>query len=482
MTCGPDAIILTEAGLGRGLGHLGRGIALAEALTELGARPRLFVRGIDRVPKAFAAGGVVEAAEWLDELPPALAGCGIAVVDSYEAPAQLYARVAETARIGVWMDDTGLLDYPPGLVVGGIRGGAKDVEPLQVGTALVRGPRFQLLRRPFWNLDGHPVRDDVRRIFVVMGGTDLRGLGPRLVAALSAAYPSVELDLAEGERSASEMIEAMAAADLGVTAVGQTSFELAAAGLPAVGIVAADNQRSNARGLADAGFLRLAGDWNDRDLEDRVVEAAVGLWPRDVRARSASAGRALCDGRGALRVASRALAAWRASLIVLRPATIADEAPLLAISNDPQVRAASFDSEPIPADDHHAWFERRLTDSDSLLFVVEDMSEVMGLVRFAVEGRSATVGIALAPRVRGKGLAVPYSNRGSWGSLPSGRTSDVPSRSSVRRTTPRGQCSRRQALLKKGLLRGRRSPPFVSFAPCSARAGLRWGSTTATGL
>jgi UDP-2,4-diacetamido-2,4,6-trideoxy-beta-L-altropyranose hydrolase len=416
MPSGPDAVILTEAGPGRGLGHLGRCLALAEALEECGAHPQLFVRGIDRVPEALAAGGAAEPAEWLDELPLTLAGCGIAVVDSYEAPAQLYARVAEAARVGVWLDDTRRLDYPPGLVVdGGVCAAAKDVERVRPGRVLLFGPRFQPLRRPFWALDPRPVRDDVGRILVVMGGTDVRGLGPRLAVALAAAYPSVGLDLVGGDCSAAEMAEAMAAADLSVTTVGQTIFELAAAGLPAVGIIAAENQRSNAEGLSHAGFLHLAGDWDDRDLERRVVKAVVESWPRAVRERSASAGRALCDGRGALRVAARTLGAWRASSLAVRPAGIADEVPLLAVSNDPQVRAASFGSEPIAADEHHAWFEERLRDSDSLVFVLEDASGIAGLVRFAVEGTSATVGIALVPRVRGRGLAVPLLERGLAG-------------------------------------------------------------------
>lgn len=413
---GPEAIILTEAGHGRGLGHLGRCTALAEALEECGARPRLFVRGIDRVPEELAAGGAAEAVEWLDELPAALAGCGIAIVDSYEAPAQLYARVAEAARIGIWLDDTRRLDYPSGLVVdSGVRAAVMGGERIPPGTVLLFGPRFQPLRRPFWTLTPRRLRNDVERILVVMGGTDSRDLAPRVAAALSAAYPSARLDLVGGDRSAQAMAKAMAAAEICVTAAGQTLFELAAAGVPSVGIVAADNQRSNAEGWADAGFLRLAGTWSDSDLERTVVEAVGECWSRDARERSSRAGRALCDGRGALRVAERAVSAWRASWLSVRPAGITDEAALRAVSNDPQVRAASFQSGQIAASEHRTWLEKRLKDPDSVLFVVEDASVVVGVIRFAVERASAAVGIALAPRVRGRGLAVPLLERGLAG-------------------------------------------------------------------
>lgn len=364
----------------------------------------------------LADGCAAQAAEWFDEFPPALAGCGIAVVDSYEAPAQTYACVAEAARIGVWLDDTGRLDYPPGLVVdSGVRAAGSGGDRLPPGTTMLVGPRFQPLRRPFWTPSIRNLRDDVERILVVMGGADVRGLVSRVVSALSTAFPSAELDLVRGNRSATAMAEAMAAADLCVTAAGQTLFELAAVGVPSVGIVAADNQRPNAEGWAEVGFLRLAGAWSDPDLERSVAKAVGECWSRDARERSSRAGRALCDGRGALRVAQRAVSAWRASWLSVRPARITDEAALLAVSSDPEVRAASFESEQIAAGQHHAWLEARLRDPDSVLFVVEDASVVVGMIRFAVEGVTATVGIALAPRARRRGLAVPLLERGLTG-------------------------------------------------------------------
>jgi len=409
---GLDAVILTEAGPDRGLGHLARCLALAEALKGCGACPRLFVRGVDRVPQALAVGVAAEPSEWLNELPRALAGCGIAVVDSYEAPAQMYVRVAQAARVGVWLDDNRRLEYPPGLVVdGGVQATGRRGDRVPPGMVLLFGPRFQPLRRPFWTCAPRAIRDHVRRILVVIGGTDVHGLGARVVAALSAAHPSVVLDLVEGGRSAAGMAEAMAEADLGVTAAGQTLFELAAAGVPAVGIIVADNQRSNAEGWAAAGFLRLAQRWDDDDLERSIVEAVGEWWPRNVREHSVSAGRALCDGRGALRVAQQAVGAWRASWLALRPAGVMDEASLLTLSNHPQVREGSFRSDPIAPDEHHSWFMERLRDPDSLLFVVEDDSGVAGLVRFRINGAVATVGIALAPRTRGRRMAMPILER-----------------------------------------------------------------------
>ncbi len=49
-----------------------------------------------------------------------------------------------------------------------------------------------------------------------------------------------------------------------------------------------------------------------------------------------------------------------AAVMALRPATMADARLLLTWANDPDVRAASFNSEPIGADAHWIWLRDRL--------------------------------------------------------------------------------------------------------------------------
>jgi spore coat polysaccharide biosynthesis predicted glycosyltransferase SpsG len=100
----------------------------------------------------------------------------------------------------------------------------------------------------------------------------------------------------------------MLGADVAISGGGQTLYELAATGTPAVAIRLADNQTLNLRNLQAAGMLLWAGDAGDADLETMVTSALMVLAEnRGRRTEMSRRGRALVDGRGAARVAAAVL-------------------------------------------------------------------------------------------------------------------------------------------------------------------------------
>lgn len=73
-------------------------------------------------------------------------------------------------------------------------------------------------------------------------------------------------------------------------------------------------------------------------------------------------------------------------------------------ANDPNTRAVSFSSEPIPWESHVKWFSAKLTDSNCMFFIALDANDFpIGQIRYEVDGTEATVSVALAPSQRGKG-------------------------------------------------------------------------------
>lgn len=113
-------------------------------------------------------------------------------------------------------------------------------------------------------------------------------------------------------------------------------------------------------------------------------------------------GRALTDGADA----------GESARCLIR-ATPAHREFLFQIINDPQVRAMSFDSKPIDWETHCAWFARRM-DENIPFYLGTVGNEPCGYVRFqAANGpwdaarEDAVVSMALHPRFRGRGLAVP---------------------------------------------------------------------------
>ena len=88
----------------------------------------------------------------------------------------------------------------------------------------------------------------------------------------------------------------------------------------------------------------------------------------------------------------------------LRPATSADCDRLWEWRNDPDTRAASFRTEPVPLEDHRAWFAGTLKNRNRLIYIVEADDTPVGQVRFDRRGDEAEVSISIAADHRGRGL------------------------------------------------------------------------------
>ncbi|QIL77815.1 GNAT family N-acetyltransferase [Hymenobacter sp. HDW8] len=93
----------------------------------------------------------------------------------------------------------------------------------------------------------------------------------------------------------------------------------------------------------------------------------------------------------------------------LRLVTAADSDLLLAWTNEPTVRQASFNPQPVPAEFHERWLNARLTDPYALLLLAEEESTgaPIGLIRFSVAHDEATLSYLLDPTYRGRGWAAP---------------------------------------------------------------------------
>ncbi len=90
--------------------------------------------------------------------------------------------------------------------------------------------------------------------------------------------------------------------------------------------------------------------------------------------------------------------------LTLRPASLDDAQLLLDWANDPAVRAASFDSAPIPFDTHVRWLAGKLAGGETAFFICEDRTRPVGYAR--VERRDARTGelaVSVDESCRGRG-------------------------------------------------------------------------------
>jgi len=291
-----QATIVADAGPASGLGHLSRAGAAAVALRCHGFDVRALVLGSD---EPIVRDGI----RWtpVDQAPRAIKG--VVVVDSYLLDADAVAAIRGAGPLLAFAD-------------GARRPPAADI---LVGHGLddpcaLDGLVFACLRPMFWGLEPRAPEPQVGRVLVSVGASTVAG-GAALAAAVAAALPDCDVRLVAGPyaeetpagqvtivRAPEDLLGELLAADLVVSAAGQTMLEAACTGTPCVALAIADNQRFQLAALEQAGAVVAATAQTAPATVARLAADAAG------RAALAERSRALVDGFGALRLAWRLLA------------------------------------------------------------------------------------------------------------------------------------------------------------------------------
>jgi spore coat polysaccharide biosynthesis predicted glycosyltransferase SpsG len=289
-----------DAGPAVGLGHLSRGLAIAEALADrdvacLFALPRVLALQADAV-----------------------------VVDVPQPLARAEVRALGGGRRVLVVDNAGEGRADADLVLAPFGRGR--------GRRWLVGPEFVPLRRAL-RLAGElrGPRPASHEVLVSMGATDPGGLTVPALEGLELAkarFPDVRARVVANPAAdvwrrlppllrrlgspppssvaPDAMVTHLAEAAVAVVAMGVTVYEALACGVPAVVLSRTRADVAHARSLAERGaVVSLGVDWT----AERIGSAVAALLAAPARlAAMSEAGRRLVDGRGAERVATRLLA------------------------------------------------------------------------------------------------------------------------------------------------------------------------------
>lgn len=406
-------VVLFADGSGTiGAGHQVRCGALARALVAAGHDALLLARDLPGSPhrrlwQDLAAELTAAKAGVAEALGAALQrhGPDVLVVDHYDVDAALLAEVGVRTRVALIDDVPSERAWPASLVINSAPG----VRPSDyAGQAVALGPSHALVRAEFQAVRHRPEPGEA--VLVALGSARsfdaddvLRALleRPGLAVEWVGVAPNGLGGLAPSQRSRVRVHEGLSAADLaglmarcgaGLLSASSVCLEAACVGLPFAAVATAANQGRLAAGLAERGVP--------------VYEAARAPWRAAAASLGALAGARLAvDGHGAARVAARLLETTvKPASATLRPAVWDDAARLLEWANDAGTRQGSFHEQPIAEDEHRRWLEAKLLDPEARLFVVCDGTEPAGSARLDREGSHATVSLAVAPGLRGRGL------------------------------------------------------------------------------
>lgn len=342
----PAVLFRCDGGQADGLGHVMRCRTLAQAFKAAGVD---VVRVLTHSPDGVGADKLREA-DLSVELSPAYAGepddrnatlnvaralsrsgrRTIMVGDSRRPDAAYWSACREAAFLVV-VDDDAERQLDADVIVNphvGVSEAAYQGLAVDTSALVLAGPTYNLIGPAYFGCSGRDSSDRLH-VLITMGGEDpedrtswllqeLSGLlrdcdvtvvvgpahpSPSTVAGTAASYAPHASIL----RNVADMRSLMVRADIALTAGGTTCYELAAMGVPQIGIVLEAHQRPLVDRLAECGCLMAAADYESDDGTTlrRVFSMVQGSQSR--RTAMASAGRGLFDVSGAGRVVEAVL-------------------------------------------------------------------------------------------------------------------------------------------------------------------------------
>lgn len=166
----------------------------------------------------------------------------------------------------------------------------------------------------------------------------------------------------------SNMAELMLEHDIAIGAMGGTTWERCAMGLPAVNVTIADNQSTIAHNLSKAGAIVLHADEISSDTLSYALRHLIGQYQQQ---RILAMG--ICDGQGIFRdIQEMVLIPAKDGLnVTLRQATFEDIDFVYQLQCEPQTRQFARNPEVPSYQSHVEWMQRKLTDNRTLFYIIE---------------------------------------------------------------------------------------------------------------
>ncbi len=437
----PSLLIRADADHTAGAGHLLRCLALAQAWRDRGNRVSFITSTddpflLDRLNQEENVAvcsltvnpGSIEDARSTSQIASQQQASWI-VVDGYRFGAEFQSALVDNGHKVLWIDDYGHAEaYCAQVVLNQNLHANESLYPRRdPQTRLLLGHRFILLRREFlrWSEKKSETRDtgsgrDTQNILVIAGGFDssslvgrilqtLRGLKQRALeihcvadsfdeASRSLAVEDSRICLHTRQHDLSDL---MAASHLAISAAGSTAWELAFMGVPTLLVSVAENQRPIAAELDRRGAAIDLGWHSDLDATFFTQQLQSLLIDQETRSTMASSARGVVDGAGVDRVIAHLLD----EPLRLRSVRRTDRRLIWEWANDPEVRQASLSPEPIPWDDHVAWFDRQLAnDAGPFWLALDETDSPVGHIRFEFSASTETaVHISINHGQRGRG-------------------------------------------------------------------------------
>lgn len=319
-------------------GHVMRCAAIAKELVEKGQEVCFLVA--DQVSRKVVESQelpvIVLDRQWDDLNQEIPLMCGLLkqyrpdwlLIDSYYVTVEYFRELHKWTRIA-YIDDLNQFHYECDLLINySVYASDMNYEKEYSDTKLLLGCKYVPSRKAFRDLPMHAIREDVKDILLLTGGSDMHHVALNFVNEIvkqqkhwmNVTFHIVcgrfNSDIVELEQIACrwenikiypfvECIELlMQKVDIAISAGGSTLYELCACGTPTITYCMADNQMRNVEKFAQLGLMEYGGDVRKHFVYDSIFDKLCDLAnDQCVRFRCSDRMRKTVDGMGAVCVA-----------------------------------------------------------------------------------------------------------------------------------------------------------------------------------
>lgn len=431
----PSVIFCCEASDKIGSGHVMRCLTVANFLRSNGWDCSFSVsdEALKVVPALSTSGHhIIGKQEAFDKK-----NTDIVVVDNYSLSAKDEVLYRQSARHIVIFDDLADRSHDCDLLLDQTFGRDPDEYGCLVPdhAVVLTGAEYALVRPEFSVMRMRTLkrrREDkglMRRVLVTMGGTDPDNVTSIVIDGL--AGTGLEIDIVLGAASkhiaviesrvralqskgvkinlhvnAGNMLELMMRADIAVGAGGTTSWERCSLGLPTLLVEVADNQRTIAKNLEEAGAVYNLGRYEN--LSSHAVSDAIGRFKTspDLLSRMSVCAAKICDGGGLERMLPYLF--FDEDIVTLTPITDNDANIIFEWQNIPGIRKYFRNPSSPSWREHENWFREVIKSKKIHAYIIKWKLQKTGIVRLDVcddDLNTMEVSVLLDPQYQGRGIA-----------------------------------------------------------------------------
>lgn len=313
-------------------GHVMRCLSIADAARELGEDTTFIMadKSAERLVNAKGYNTVILDSAWNDmdseaeKLITLIQKDKISrlLIDSYQVTEKYLKILSEVTKVA-YIDDLDKFVYPVNTLICYAAYAEKfNYASRYHDTTLLLGTKYAPLRKEFCGLDKKNIRNNIKNILVLSGGTDSLNVLQQILDKL-AKLDGIKIDAICGiynpnfddlckryaqhdnivlHRSSNNIIDFMRTADVAISAAGTTLYELCACGTPTISYIIADNQIDNATWFAEHDVIELAGDARKDDIGSNLNGILERYKNREYRKMLSDKMQDMVDGYGASRI------------------------------------------------------------------------------------------------------------------------------------------------------------------------------------